>query len=186
MKKNSLLKVLFVSLIMCAGCACKMPFGTGKAVGTGNTRDPKSVCSYLNSLGFKASMEYKSSGGNEYVCVSKSSHALPAGRSEIFSYSATGDAENVNHVGLMMFTNSTHKDGGDGDNAFAQVSGELWQKVFSAPLPNDIKEAILANKGKNIQLVKHFSEPSVATVSRTPGSEGRYTLTLKIGLPPIG
>ena len=147
---------------------------------TVNKRDPKRVCAYF--LDFNVLGDYKSSGSG-YSCNNSTSHTLPSGRTQLYRYSADGDAENIKRVSLSTLGNSKYEDAGAGDDFLVEKGDELWQKVFAAPLPNEIKEAILTNKGKNVKTEKRFTEPTAVTVSRSPGGGETYSLSLDVTLP---
>lgn len=144
-----------------------------------NKRDPKKFC-YLE--GFSVGGEY-ASGPNGYACLSFKNGNLPSGRFQSTSYAAFGDAGTIEKVNLTMVTNVKHKDASEGDDAFAQASGELWQRVFAAPMPGDIRDAILADKGKAAKMEKKFAEPAIGKTERDPGNNGAYTLRLELTLP---
>ena len=82
-----------------------------------------------------------------------------------------------------MVTNVKHRDAGEGDDAFAEACGELWQRIFAAPMPRDITDAILADKGKAAKMEKKFAEPAIGKTQRDPGNNGSYTLRLELTLP---
>lgn len=189
--KNNQTILMFVVLILAGSViACSM-FGGSNSNGnsnanantaantTVNKRDPKKFC-YLE--GFGENTEYKS-GSSGYSCLSFKNGNLPSGGFHSIIYGANGDANNVERVHLRMLASSKRQDVGEADESFAQACGELWQRVFAAALPNDIKESILADKGKAVKMEKKFTEPTNGTVSREPGNGGTYTLLLELALP---
>ena len=149
------------------------------ATPTVSKRDPQKFCYLQDFVGG----EYKQSGSGGFSCLNTKNGTLPSGRFQSYSYGAYGDAQNVETVRLMMLSNSKHQDAAAGEEVFVKTSEELWQRVFAAPLPNDIREAILTNTGKNVEVRKTFTEPTNATVSRRPGGGTTYTLSLDVTLP---
>ncbi len=146
---------------------------------TVNKRDPKIVCAYLPFSGG----EYKISYGSNYSCINLNNTKTASGRPQSYGYVAYGDAENIERVTVSILTSVKYPDAAEGDEGVAKWSDELWQEIFAAPLPNEIKEAILTNKGKGILTEKKFTEPANVKVTRRPGNGGTYRLDFELTLP---
>lgn len=147
---------------------------------TVNKRDPKIVCAYLPAF---ITGEYKNPYGSGYSCINTNPAKTASGRPQNYGYVAYGDAENIERVNVSILTNVKYADAAEGDEGVVQWSNELWQKIFAAPLPNEMKEAILTNKGKGILTEKKFTEPANVRVTRRPGNGGTYTLNFELTLP---
>jgi hypothetical protein len=150
------------------------------AVTAANKRDPKTVCAYLPD--FKTA-EYKVIFDDVYMC--NGTYFAPPTKDSAFVYgfAATGKAENVETVQITIQTNPKDKSAAQGDEGVVEWSEKLWQKVFAAPLPEEIKAALLTNQGKRIETTKKFTEPAEVTVLRKPEVAGVYTLKFELTLP---
>lgn len=195
--KLSVSKMILISTWLVANLACGSQGGNSANVSAGNTgvapnttankevvaaskRDPKTVCNYL--VKFMAG-EYKNPYGSGYSCISTYPATTASGRPQNYSYTASGDAENIEKVSLSMLTNNKYSDAAEGEEYLLEASNELWQKVFAAPLPNEIKEAIQTQKGKREAVDKKFAELNEASVSRTPSGGTTYSLRFEFKLP---
>lgn len=145
-----------------------------------NNRDPKTVCGYLTAF---ITGEYKISYGDKYSCNNTNPAKTVSGRPQNYGYAAYGNAETIDSVAIMALTNAKYADAAEADEGVAKYGEELWQKVFAAPMPNDIREEILTNKGKAVKTSKKFTGQGEATVSRNPGNGGTYTIRLEVTLP---
>ncbi len=198
--KSGLVSALLASSLAC-GTANKAPeessnvtasnatSGTNSSSNSTNEtavkkQDAKTICAYLPA--FKPG-EYRQSSGSTFSCFNTNFATLPSGRPQNYAYTALGSAESVERVVVSMLTDSKHADAAQADEYIAEAGNELWQKVFSAPLPSEIKEAILADKGKAVSTTKKFTQPTAIAVFRSTllssPNAGNYSLTLDITLP---
>lgn len=192
-----LLKLTLISPLLVASLACGSQSGNSTNVSAGNTgvapnatanketvaankRDPKTVCNYLTKF---SPGEYKNPNGNGYSCINTYPATTASGRPQNYSYTASGDAENIEKVSLSMLTNNKYPDAAEGEEYLLEASNALWQKVFAAPLPNEIKEAIQTQKGKREAVNKKFPELNEASVSRTPSGGTTYSLRFEFKMP---
>lgn len=198
--KSILLKLILFSAWLVLSFACGSPNQTGGNSSNGaanntNTvqnaaannataaiskRDPKTVCGYLTAFN---PGEYKISSGDKYTCNNTNPAKTVAGRPQNFGYSASGNADTIEEVSISALTSSKYADAGEADEGVAKYGEELWQKIFNAPPPNDIKTEILNNKGKAVETSKTFTEPVNATISRNPMNAGTYTVRFSFTLP---
>ncbi len=154
MKKNNLLNVISVLLIVGAGFACKIPFGKNKAVGTGNIRDPNTICAFLNDMNFETD-EYKKFTDDYYSC----SGTTP----EKVFYNPTGDAVGVTEIKIAVLPEAKPDAAPKNAETVVRATGAVWRKLLSKPLPEEISQAILTAKGK-----KRFTDPIQVTVDHDP------------------
>lgn len=151
------------------------------AVKTENKRDPKTVCNYLVKF---SPGEYKKSDYSEtYSCIASYSTTMPSGRPVGYSYTASGGADKIDQARLNMLSNKKYADAAEGEEYLSEAANELWQKAFAAPLPNEIKEALQTDKGKQTKFSKDFPELRNARVSRMPMGGTTYTLGFDFKLP---
>lgn len=151
------------------------------AAKTENKRDPKTVCNYLAKF---SPGEYKKSDyGETYSCINSFSTTMPSGRPVSYSYTASGGADKIDEARLSMLSNKKYDDAGEGEEYLSEAANELWQKTFAAPLPNEIREALQTDKGKQTKFSKDFPELHNARVSRTPMGGTTYTLGFNFKLP---
>ena len=146
---------------------------------TENKRDPKTICAYLPDF---TPGEYKALTADLYSCNSKNSEKLKSGKVLIFEYTASGKADNVESIKFQMTANSSIEENSKGEERLVETAETLWQKVFAAPLPGDIKAELLKNKGKMLNSRKEFKEPVFGWVERN-SSGGIYGLEIYFSLP---
>jgi hypothetical protein len=182
----ALLLVWAISSIACGpksgGNASNSP---GNTATTLNKRDHKIVCNYLPDFTIG---EFRLAG-SYYSCINEKKERLASGQHRDYSYGAYALADeqnselNITYVSINTMIDTKFPDAAGEDDRLVKLGDDLWQKVFATPLPNDIKEALLTNKGKAVAFEKKFTTPTDATVSRSVYSPSDYNLTLKFNLP---
>ena len=154
MKKNHLLIGILVLLIAGGSCACKMPFGKKKAVATGDNFEPNTICSLLNDMKFDTE-EYKEFSGGSYFCTGTSP-------GKVF-YNVTGDKVGAQQIEIVVLPEAKPEDAEKNAETVARAAAIVWQKIVSKPLPDEIKEQVLAGKKE-----KMFDLPIRLTVVHDP------------------
>ena len=150
MKKNNILNLIVALLIICAGVACKMPFGKSKAVSTGNLRDPNTVCAFLNDMNF---------GTDGYTKYTDDYYACSGTSPDQIYYNPNGDSVGVKTIVIAVLPEAKPEATAKNAEIVVQATGVVWQNIFSKPLPDEIKEAILTGKEK------YFTKPVAVTVT---------------------
>jgi hypothetical protein len=149
-----------------------------------NPRDPKVICAIPGKIGLDP-VEYKHEPDNfestdDYKCRSNSGFSNPKFPGYEISLGAEGDADNIKQV---VISSENYKQAAEADERVVELGNEVWQKVFGKPLPDEVKAAILTNKGKSANYEKPFTNlPYVdrVRVKREARNKGQYNLALYI------
>lgn len=189
MKNLLSIALLSIFLTACGGAATKTAVeyssnaasaaSATDAAAANNKRNPKTVCAFLP--GFKVGNLEK--WGNYDACLNIKEDVLPSGYRRHITYGAFGDRQNTEYVSLNSIINIKKSDAAREDELLIENSDALWQKVFAAPLPNDIKQALLVDKGKSVSTDKKFTQPTEARVTRESYGADSYNLTFRFTLP---
>lgn len=139
-------------------------------------KDPKQVCAWLP--GFTPG-EYKSATPEVYECKTEKTEQLGGGKYFAWRYSALGKPAGVRYVELFLTGNNNAAINLKAEKRFVETAETLWQKAFAAPLPNEIKDELLKNKGKAAESVKLFHEPVTAEIIHSVTGNGLYGLSIK-------
>ena len=126
--------------------------------------------------------EYKKDTVN-YKCDGKKMLTLPSGRTQELHFTGEGDAENVKNVSLIMTTKTEFKDNAEAEEALVKTCEQLWFEAFKAVLPMEIRNAMLADKGKAVEKMKNYADQNNASFIRHRTDVGRYGLNFGFDLP---
>jgi len=149
--------------------------------------DPKLVCAWLPDF---TPAEYKLYTTKTYTC--KSEHEeTGGGKRLVWTYEPFGTSTNIDSVELTLSTiKNTPEATQKAEGRFVKLAETLWQKSFDKPLPNEIKNELLANKGKLVtsskdwSFEKNSSIPINTIVQHTGDARlGIYILKLRFYLP---
>jgi hypothetical protein len=173
MKKNMLLNLILVLVVVCGSLACGKS-SKKSARGTRNGRDSDSVCSYLEEIGFEANENAQFS--TDHTCFSTNPEGV--------IYTVTGVDDKVRNLELAGSADSANQGVAEKmDESIAKATGEIWQRLFAQPLPGEITEAILTSKGKSVAVKKFFARPAMLTVERYGIEAGKYGLRVSLTMP---
>lgn len=139
---------------------------------------PKEVCAYLPEF---PTGEYKLVTDPIYSCEFEKEEKLSGGKKRVWSYKASGAAGYIKYVELHLVATGTVAENLQAEKRFVEATGTLWQKAFAVPLPNNIKEELLVNKGKVVTSYKKFTEPVYVTITHSARGDV-YGLKIEIDL----
>lgn len=195
----SILKLILAALWFVSGLACGSPTQNSaniSNVSASNTnskanvpannaspktskKDPKEVCAYLPEF---PTGEYKSSSGGNFSCESKKEEKLSAGKKQVRTYLAVGTSGYIKWVQFGLTSTGTEAENLKGEKSFVETMEKFWQKAFAAPLPDNVKEALLENKGKRTKSYKKFTEPINVTITHVDTGDKVYGLQIEVDM----
>jgi len=119
-----------------------------------NKHDPKLVCAWLSEF---PPAEYKLYTSRTYSCKSEKREELGGGKRLSWTYEPLGTATSIESVDLTMSSNNPPEATKKAEERFVRMAETLWQNSFGKPLPNEIKNELLAGKGKPMTSNKDWS-----------------------------
>lgn len=123
--------------------------------------DPKLVCAWLSDF---TPTEYKLSTGSIYNCKSEKDEDLGGGKRLNWTYEPLGTATFVESIDLTMSSNNTPAVTQKAEARLVKMAETLWQNSYAKSLPNEIKNELLAGKGKPMTSNKDWSFEKNSTI----------------------
>lgn len=116
-------------------------------------------------------------------CEGKKTLKLPSGRTQELLFTGEGEAENVKNVGVRMVTKTEFKDNAEAEGEFLKTCEQLYFEAFRAVVPAEIRNTMLADKGKATEKIKSYKDPGNVTFIRHRTGGTDYGLSFRFDLP---
>ncbi len=126
-----------------------------------NPHDPKLVCAWLSEF---PPAEYELYTGTTYTCKSNQREELGGGKRLSWTYEPFGTSAKVEYVELELVSNNNPAVTQRAENRFVKMAETLWQKTYGVSLPNELKNEMLAAKGKPMTSAKTFDQVVINTM----------------------